>query len=321
MFIVLMLMIGLRHEVGGDWGTYLNHVEAMQGEDLDFSLNYSDAGYATLNWFGANVGGSVYLVNLVCGILFSWGLFTFCRTQPRPWLALLAALPYLVMVVAMGYSRQGVAIGLAMLAFTKLQQGSVIRFVFWIALAALFHKSAVILVPFAVFAASRNRAFNIFGVAVVAAFLFVVLLQEQLDSFMRGYVEAEYESSGAGVRVAMNALPAALFLVFRKRFAIAPEVRSFWIWMAWGALFFIPLLVVSPSSTAVDRVALYWIPLQLMVFSRLPDVFGVPGRRNPLWVTMVVGYNATVMLTWLFFADTAFEWLPYRFYPWEALWQ
>jgi hypothetical protein len=150
--------------------------------------------------------------------------------------------------------------------------------------------------------------------------MFVLLLQEHLNYFMNAYVEAEYASSGAAIRIAINAIPAAIFLAFNKRFNIDPKIRGCWIWMAWGGLLFVVILMLSPSSTAVDRVALYWIPLQLLVFSRLPDAFGLPGRRNPLWVTSVVAYCATMMLAWLFYADTAHAWLPYRFYPWDALW-
>ncbi len=319
LFVVLVLMIGFRHEVGGDWEAYLVYVENVQGESIYTALR-GDPAFELLNWFGANVGGGVYFVNLVCGILFCWGLTSYCRALPRPWLALFVAVSYLVMVVAMGYSRQGVAIGLAMLAITRLQSGSLIRFLFWISLATLFHKSAVVLLPIALFSASRYVVLSIFGVAASAAILFAVFLQEQLDYFSYVYLEAEYASSGAGVRIAMNAVPAALFLGLRQRFRLDPNAENFWKWMAWSALLFIPLLVVSPSSTAVDRVALYWIPLQLMVFSRLPDALGVHGNRNPFWVYLVAAYSAIVMLAWLFFADTAHAWLPYRFYPWEALW-
>jgi hypothetical protein len=320
-FVSLVLMIGFRFEVGGDWKAYLIQFDNLQGESLYTVLSLGDPAYVLLNWFGANVGGGIYLVNVVCAGLFAWGLLTFCSIQPRPWLALLVAVPFLVTVVAMGFTRQGVAIGLTMLAITKLQIGSISRYVFWIALAALFHLSAVILVPFAVFAVSRHRLLVFVSVVATVALLFVILLQEQWAYVMRGYIEPEYSASGAGIRIAMNAIPAALFLMFRNRFTVAPETRNFWLWMAWGSILLIPILILSPSSSAVDRVAFYWIPIQLMIFSRLPDAFGVRGRRNPLWVILVVFYSVAVMLTWLFFADHAYEWLPYRFYPWEALWQ
>ena len=69
-----------------------------------------------LNWLAARTELGPYFVNTVCAALFAWGLVVFCRAQPRPWLALVVAVPYLVTVVAMGYTRQGTAIGLAMLA-------------------------------------------------------------------------------------------------------------------------------------------------------------------------------------------------------------
>ena len=44
--------------------------------------------------------------------------------------------------------------------------------------------------------------------------LFVLLLQEWVDFMRAGYFEAAYQSSGAAIRIAMNALPAAFFLIF-----------------------------------------------------------------------------------------------------------
>jgi hypothetical protein len=92
-----------------------------------------------LNWFGANVVGDIYLVNLVCAVIFAYGLIAFARTSPRPWLSVCVAVPYLVIVVTMGYTRQGVAIGLAMLALAALDRGSVLGFGFFIVVASLFH--------------------------------------------------------------------------------------------------------------------------------------------------------------------------------------
>ncbi len=314
MFVVLTLMIGMRHEVGADWERYLFHIEEATNAPFEIALGGKDPASSVLNWFASYWGG-VYLVNTVCGALFAWGLIVFCRAQPLPWLALVVAIPYLVLVVAMGYTRQGVAIGFAMMALVALDKGRVIHFVAWIAVAALFHKSAVILVPLAVLAGTRSGFWTFTWITVAGASLFFLLLQESLDFLTYAYIESNYQSSGAGIRVAMNALPAVLFLLLRKRFGLMANQDKFWSRMAIAALGFVGLLYVSPSSTAVDRVALYWIPLQLFVLSRLPIAMGRKFGGKRVWIGLVMAYSAAVQTVWLLSADTAFAWLPYQFYP------
>ena len=319
-YIALVLMIGLRHEVGGDWIQYIWMLNAYTDTTAEVENRLQDPAFLLFNKLAAWSGGGVYLLNLLCAIFFSWGLVVFCRAQPRPWLALVVAVPYLITVVAMGYTRQGVAIGIGMLAMVALGQGSVFRFVIFIASAALFHKSAIILIPMAVIASTKRRFLTLMWVTAAGMILFVLLLQESMSSLVYGYIELQYQSSGAAIRIAMNAMPGALFLLFRKRFQLSHEQRSFWTCMSWSALLFVVLLVVSPSSTAVDRVALYWIPLQLFVLSRLPNALGHRDGYNGLWVYAVVAYSAVVHFVWLFYADTSFAWIPYQFYPWVWLW-
>jgi hypothetical protein len=319
-FVLLVLMIGLRHQVGGDWETYAEHVQLASYYSLQQAVTSGDPAYNLLNWLAARMDLGPYFVNTVCAVLFSWGLVVFCRAQPRPWLALVVAVPYLVIVVAMGYTRQGVAIGLVMLGLVALSERKLLRFVVFVALAATFHKSAVILIPLAVLAGTRYRVWTALWVGLVCLLFYVLLLQESVEEFTANYIKAQYDSAGAAIRVAMNAVPVVLFLWFRRRFALQPADRTFWIWMSLGALAFVGLLVFSPSSTAVDRVALYWIPLQLFVLSRLPDVLGRLNGQNAIWVYAVVGYSAAVLFVWLFFSDNAVAWLPYQFYPWVLLW-
>lgn len=319
-FALLTLLIGLRHEVGADWEPYLGQLEMVSGDSLYEAVGKGDPAYYLLNWFGANVWGGIYLINSIAAALFSWGLVTFCRAQPRPWLALTVAISYLTIVVAMGYTRQGVAIGLALMGLTALIRGSVSQFVIWIVIAILFHKSAVILLFLAAFVGSRNRLLTFMATVALAALLFVLLIQESIESLNYIYLELEYDSSGALIRVTMNALPAILFLMFREHFALERTQRKLWSWIAISALGFIPLLIISPSTTAVDRLALYWIPLQLFVWSRLPDVLGRTSYRKLVLVYGIVGYSAFVLFVWLFFAGHAYAWLPYQFYPWVWLW-
>ena len=320
-YVSLVLMIGLRHEVGGDWIQYIEMLDSYTDTTTENKFGFQDPAFVLFNKLATWLGTGVYLLNLLSAIFFSWGLVVFCRAQPRPWLALVVAVPYLVTVVAMGYTRQGVAIGIAMMAMVALGQGNTWRFFLWIALAALFHKSAIILIPMAIVASTKRRIITLMWVTVAGVTLFALLLQEAMSFWIGGYIESQYQSSGAAIRIAMNALPAVLFIIFKGRFQLSPDQRSFWTWMAWSALLFVVLLIVSPSSTAVDRVALYWIPLQLFVLSRLPNALGQIAGKNAVWVYAVTAYSAAVQFVWLVYADTAFAWLPYQFYPWVWLWR
>ncbi len=309
---VLSLLIGFRFQVGGDWFSYLDYLYRARGASLADTLAGKDPGYQLLNWISAWMGWGVTGVNLVSGLVLSVGLAVFCRSLPRPWLALAVAVPYMVIVLGMGYSRQGVALGLAMLGLVALGRQEIRWFVFWVVLGATFHKSAVLLLPIAALAATRNRYWTALWVGVVALGAYLLFLADTVESLYVNYVEAEYESEGALVRLLMNALPASILLLWRRRFSFAEGEAPLWRWFALISLALLGLLLVSPSSTAVDRVALYMLPLQLVVFSHFPDVFGRRGGRNNGLALAVLGYYATVLFVWLNYATHAFAWLPYR---------
>jgi hypothetical protein len=75
-----------------------------------------------------------------------------------------------------------------------------------------------------------------------------------------------------------------------------------------------PIATFSSKPPAVDRLALYLIPLQLFVFARLPLALGPTfGYGAIIWA--VILYYALVLYVWLNFATHAFAWLPYQFYP------
>lgn len=311
--LLFALMIGLRHEVGGDWFNYAHHFEHTAAMPLREALSQGDPGYYGLNWLMARLGGDVYWVNLVCACVVMWGTVVFCRRQPWPWLALLVAVPYLLVVVAMGYSRQAVALGLALLGLVALGESRIRSFLFWIGIAATFHKSAVLLLPIAALAASRNRLFSLLMVGTIAAALYYLLLADASEALWENYVVAQYQSDGGMIRVLMNVVPAVLMLLWGRHLAPDPQQRRLWIWISLLAITCLPLVLLA--STAVDRVALYLIPLQLFVFARLPLLAGKNVRTRTLLVLSVIAYYAAVEFVWLNFATHARYWLPYQFKP------
>ncbi len=254
-------------------------------------------------------------MNLVSGAIFSAGLVLFCRAQPRPWLALCLAIPYLVIVVAMGYSRQGVALSLIMLGLLALERGRLWPFLLAMAAAATFHATALVMLVFVVPAVRGRtivmRALRLLILLIVGAALVQTFLAARIDGLMAGYIEAEYQSQGAAIRVAMNLLPGLLLLLWPKRFDFTAQQLILWRGLAFTALGCALALVLLPAnSTAVDRIALYVIPLQLVVGSRLPGTqfFGFNSAQLLL---AVLGFCVAVEFVWLNFATHASSWLPY----------
>ncbi|HYP16222.1 MAG TPA: EpsG family protein [Opitutus sp.] len=313
--LLTALMIGFRYEVGGDWFNYLGIMERTETAGLGELLEIGDPGYMLLNWIATRLGLSIWAVNLSCGLIFSWGLIRFARRQPNPWLAVLVAIPYLVIVVAMGYSRQGVAIGIILAGLATLDRSTVARFAVYILFAASFHKSAVIILPLVALAAARQRIVIVGLLGVTAILLYWLFVQSSFDRMVTNYIEAEYSSQGAAIRVAMNMPPALLFLMNQRRFGFTPQQHKLWRNFAFAAIFAFTLLLFTDATAAVDRIALYLIPLQLAIFASLPEAFPSGGRANAQIALFVIIYSAAIQFVWLNYANHAEYWLPYQIFP------
>lgn len=307
--VLTALMIGLRDWVGADWRSYEFLFLYSAYRDLGRVLDVGDPGYQFLNWIVQRSGGELWWVNLICGAIFVWGLLRLARNQPSPWLAFLVAIPYLVIVVAMGYTRQAVAIGILMAGLASLGRGaSTLRFAVYILFAALFHKTAVIALPIVIFAGQRNRILNAIAGIAIFVLLYDLFLADSVETFVENYIEAEYSSQGAAIRVGMNIIPALIVLAGGSRLGFNPQEERVWRYFSYAAFGLLVLLMVLPSSTAVDRMALYIMPLQVAVLSRAFLFFG----KWSIGRFAIVAYAFAIQFTWLNFAQHARFWVPYQ---------
>ena len=121
LIFIFSILIGFRFQVGDDWGNYIEKFEKLKyvkNVFLDKEFLYS-----ILNVISNKLNFGIYGVNLISGFIFSLGLIIFCRYMKRQWLALTLSIPYIVIVIAMGYTRQSVAMGLLMIGYVVLSQG------------------------------------------------------------------------------------------------------------------------------------------------------------------------------------------------------
>lgn len=312
-FIVFYVLLGaLRYEIGGDWFTYDEMFEDIRQESLDYAMTRTDPLFGALNWLSAQLGTGVYLVNGVACALLGIGTVRAALMTREPWLGVVMAVPYLLIVVGTGYVRQGAAIGLILIAAATLDRSRPLRTIAYLVLATGLHSSAALAFPLFGYALASRRKLLAIVLSAIGAGAFVFVLAPRMASFEAGYLEAEYESTGAAVRLLMSLLPSLLLLARWRHFVASERVRSIWVGMAIANLIAVAALVVSPSSTAVDRAALYLSPVQIVV---LGEIRNLTARSNGMALILrlaCLGLAALVQTIWLVFAAHAEYWVPYQ---------
>jgi hypothetical protein len=310
--LIIAAMIGFRYEVGGDWGAYQHYFDFAALASLDQVLGLPDPAYQLLNWIPQQFGLGIWLTNLICGTIFTWGLVKLARTQPYPWLSMLVAIPYLVVVVAMGYSRQGVAIGILMLGIVNYQaRQSVFRYALYVIVAALFHKTAVFGMLLVLFGSRRNRLTNFLMAIAAFALIYDLLLSSHINDLMQNYVTQNMSSQGAIIRVGMSIVPAMIFLLYQDRLNFNESEKNTWRNFSYVTFIFLAALFLSSGSTVIDRLALYVLPLQCVV---LPRIGGSILPRGFSKLLLIV-YSGAVLFIWLTYSDYQVYWVPYHLYP------
>jgi hypothetical protein len=310
--IFYVLIIGFRQEIGVDWEAYKKHYDLVVNVPLSEALLTTDPAYAFLNWVCALVGGQVYLVNFVCALLFVYGLVKFCRQQQMPWVAFLVAQPILIFIVGMGYTRQSVAVGFELLALVAISKKNNKLFIFHIIIAALFHKTAIFLLPLIAIVSNKNKFLMLVAVLIFGVGLGLVLIVEQYEALVELYVEQKLSSDGGIYRIALNIIPAVLIFIFANKKIKRVEDRNLWKSFAVLSFLLFPLINITPTAT--DRLVIYLIPIQLYVFSNAANWFENRTFRLLVLIGVILFY-AVLMLVWLTFGSYREFWVPYRIFP------
>lgn len=313
----LVVLIGLRYRVGGDWANYRDIFRYVSSFDLSYAIDTSrqEPGFIVLNWLAARLGAGVWLVNVLCAILFTYGLMQLCRQQPNPWLALVIATPFLIIVVAMGYTRQATAVGCVMAGLARIiDRRPSLQFIVWVLVGTLFHRTALVFAPIMLIATTRNRlvAYSLVVLSLILAYYTV--LPSSIDQYSRGYLREQLNAAGAQVRVLMDVVPATAVLLFGRKFFWTPEERAVWRTYAILCVIAAAALPFIKSTAIVDRLAIYLIPMQIFAYGRIGYAFGLTNRGWLMWTTGVILYSAAVLFVWVNYAVNSFAWVPYRTY-------
>ena len=314
--LVVIVFLGLRFEVGPDWFLYKKNMDRYANLDWGLVLIFGDPAYTMINKLSTSLGFGLWFPNLVCSTIAITGLVSFSLRLPNPWMAIAVAVPYIIIVLIVNYTRQAAAFGFELLALVALYKGNLKKFYILVFMAAAFHKTALFILIFGFFYPSQRPVLKYIVLFIVSLILFYLFLAQDITFLIANYFGSKMHSGGAFIRVLMNAMAGTFFLIFYKYFSLSPQLKRFWLGVSLLSLLFIVFLELSPSSTAVDRLALYLMPIQIFVYSYIPEI--IFGRGQKLLSRFIIVFvYAAVLFIWFQFGNFSWAWVPYKFYPLE----
>lgn len=180
-----------------------------------------------------------------------------------------------------------------------------------VGLAALFHKTAILILPVILVPIFRRNA--ILGVIGGLTFVvvFAVLLRDSSDRLITNYAQGDYDSQGAAIRLSMNVVAAIVFILIRKKIVMNDFQKSFWLMCALLSFASVVALFTVSASSGVDRLSLYLLPIQAVAYSNLPYCLRRNRASDVTTLIGLVGYAFLVQFIWLNYAFNAGYWIPY----------
>ena len=310
-FLVLLVFVGLRYEIGPDWAQYGNIYLDSQ---YFLIVGSREPGFLALNQLSDLLGFGFQGVVFVCALIFLIGMFAYAVQTANAWIAVAVITPYLIFVIAMSGIRQAAAMGIIYIVLARWAKFSFMAKLVLIVGAATLHNSALFALVLVAFEDRKWLWPKILITGLLTAYLVSSdSMTATLNYYQNDYVEKNTASNGAFLHVLLSAFPGALFLYNRKRIAAAgwanPQVTA----GSLGAIVALPMLLVS--STGVDRLALYFSYVQMWAYPALIASFAGP-RGNWVirgnWLVMISCIIMLVFFGFFIYGNHASAYVPYK---------
>lgn len=308
--LYLLFIIGFRYEIGPDWDVY-NEIFESSCQILDSGWQATDPLYIFLNCVVNKLSLGIYFVNFICALIVVCSSLFVARLCYDRCLYYVLSLPYFIYVVSMGYTRQSVAISLFSMSVCVLVSD---RYKVALALQAVaftFHKSVS---PYAILTIFQRTNKYLFWLAILPVFtcLSIFYLPDYYEYLKNQYVSGDFSSDGASFRVAFSLICSSFFLcIIRQK--IESKLREILTIFCYLPLLYMLILILHPDlSTAIDRIALYQLPINSIILSYVPSIFIKKYRF--IVKNMIFAVSLTIFFTWVSFSSFREAWEPYKSY-------
>jgi hypothetical protein len=333
--LILIIFIGLRHEIGCDWSKYQGMFEWFNSfslaEIIERNLFQPQKFQELGHIFLTNISKNIYILNLIYASIFVIPLFYVFSELKRKYFAILISYPYYLIVVGMGPSRQAACISLFMLSIILVSNKKYYSHLFILIFTSFIHQSSIFFNGLILSNALRElRKIKISRKNISIMILIALILSFSLPTLIGkihflitsyNVYDKVYEkldrSNNLLVTPAksaiyiwlINFIPSLIYLKNKSKFNLNKNLKS--IFTTLGILEILILPIVLLNSVIGYRLLLYFFPTSIFITSLIPDLNLVNIKKTYI-INFLVVVAFLNLIIWLNFAYHSSCWIPYK---------
>ncbi len=280
----LILILGSRYYIGGDYFGYMNLYNKMGYlEEFVAVIFQIEILFYSILYICHKIGLSYFFVNFLLTFILIYFFQRYAKNFNNPFFVLLISIPILFIPISINFVRQGIAISIFLYSVQYLISGRYLKYFFFIIIAAMFHKFSIIYFLFyLVYEENFIRLYRyilfliscLFGLFILSFFVEIPLFSVWANKIiwsLRVYTDNTYPiiPKGGIFRLSLICLSFFILIYFKNFFKKYSEYK---LWFSSGLIGIVLIPITFLYPLLASRIILFFVPISIFVFGHLIDV-------------------------------------------------
>lgn len=320
-FSFLLIFIGLKYEVGGDWINYLKLFN-NDYKNLRSIVNIKEPFFNLIILIIAKFNYFIIILNFFSGLIFLSGLFLYISIFKNKILNLTLTFPIIILIVGLGYVKQSIGLGFIFYSLYFMHKDRDIISIIFTVIAGFFHIGAFIIIInqlIYIIVKKKIPIYHLFTLIFSLLFIFNLLINFTNNGWYYLFLHTinyldnrtfiDYNSSGFLLRSSIICFFCVLIL--NKILVNNFNKTYIFYWISSFTVISLSLMGLFSSPVFADRLLYFYSFIQIFVIGNIHDFV-----KNQTYfvilklLSLIFGF--TILIFWLLFGFNSESWLPYN---------
>lgn len=308
-FLLLFFISTFRGDFNTDYRNYTNIFHLINNYSLTdvFTVGFNiENGYILLNkLIGMFTDNEIYLFAITTFIILYGFYHQFNKYSVNIWLSVLMFVTAGSYYASFNITRQILTVAIIFMGSKFLYERKFFKYLLVVILATLFHKSAIIMLPFYFILNFRINLRNMFF--ILAGSVFIILFFDSILAFVQNYAYDNYTEDAYGMdgqRFTNAVLPLAL-LIFSffhiKKLENKNTMHRIWFN---AVIFYAVFFIIALQVEMLKRIGYFFAPYALLL---IPYIFSRMQDKHLRVIYMMVLISALVLYNYITLADSVYD--------------